>query len=82
VNTTLWVLVISLVINSVIGLYYYLRIIVAMYTRPEEKTEETSPGFSFSGGFALGLLTLLLVWFGTAPSGILNLIKTLVTSLS
>lgn len=81
INTTLWLPVICLIVNSVIGLYYYLRIIVAMYTGSEGGSEVMA-GFSFSGGFALGILTILLVWFGVAPSGILNLINSLVTSLS
>jgi NADH-quinone oxidoreductase subunit N len=82
INNTMWLLVICLVINSVIGLYYYLRIIVAMYTKPETGRKKSAVGFNLSGGFALGLLTLLLVWFGIAPAGILNLIKSLVSSLS
>ncbi len=82
VNTALWVLVISLVINSVIGLYYYLRIIAAMYSRPESDVSKSAAGFTLSSGFALGILTLLLIWFGVAPAGLLNLIKSLVTGLS
>ncbi len=82
INNTMWLLVICLVINSVIGLYYYLRIIVAMYTKPEAEENKSAAGFTLGSGFALGLLTLLLVWFGVAPAGILNLIKALVTSLS
>lgn len=82
VNKAMWLLVICLVVNSVIGLYYYLRVIVAMYSRPESEEKRSYTGFTLSSGFALGILTLLLVWFGVAPAGILNLIKILVTSLS
>ena len=35
VGSGLWLLVIMLVINSALGLFYYLRIIAAVYTRPE-----------------------------------------------
>ncbi len=82
VNTGMWLLVISLVINSVIGLFYYLRIIVAMYSKSDSSEERPFPGFTLGSGFALGILTILLIWFGVAPAGILNLIKSLVTSLS
>ncbi len=82
VNTEIWLLVISLVINSVVGLYYYLRIIVAMYSKPDSSEERRFPGFTLGSGFALGILTILLVWFGVAPAGILSLIKSLVASLS
>ena len=34
VNSRLWLLVVLLVINSVIGLFYYLRIITALYRQP------------------------------------------------
>jgi len=82
VNTEMWLLVISLVINSVLGLYYYLRIIVAMYSKPDTSEDRPFPGFTLGSGFALGILTILLVWFGVAPAGILSLIKSLVASLS
>jgi NADH-quinone oxidoreductase subunit N len=82
VNTALWVLVFALVINSVIGLYYYLRVIVAMYSKQDSEKKVSFTGFTFSSGFALGILTLLLIWFGVAPSGLIGIIKTLVASLS
>ncbi len=82
VNMGMWLLVISLIINSVIGLFYYLRIIAAMYTKPDTSEEHSFPGFTLGSGFALGVLTILLVWFGVAPSGILTLIKSLVAGLT
>ena len=36
VGSALWALVIVLVANSAIGLYYYLRVVVAMLQKPEE----------------------------------------------
>lgn len=82
VNAGMWVLVISLVINSVIGLFYYLRIIAAMYSKPDTSEVPRLPGFTLGSGFALGILTILLIWFGVAPTGILTLIKSLVAALS
>jgi len=37
VSTSLWLLVFILVANSAIGLFYYLRIVVALYTRSGEQ---------------------------------------------
>ncbi len=84
VGTSLWLLVVILVINSVIGLYYYLRIISSMYTKPEEaKVEKTAlnPTYSIGGGLALSMLFLLLIWFGVYPTGLIELIKIMVGGL-
>jgi len=78
VNSSLWLLVIVLVISSVIGLYYYLRVITAMYTHPDSTAAKLpSHSFSISGSIALGILTILLIWFGIFPDGILTVIRSI-----
>lgn len=42
VGAALWALVILLIATSVIGLFYYLRIIVTLYSKPEEGTPGTT----------------------------------------
>ena len=82
IGSTMWLLSIVLVLSSVIGLYYYLRIITAMYSRKEDgETEKKSPVFSLGGSVALAFLTLFLVWLGVFPSGLMSLIKTFVSRL-
>ena len=83
VGSTLWLLVVMLVINSAIGLYYYIRIIVGMYSERDESAESktTVPSFALGGGIILAVLLLLLVWFGVFPAGIMNVIKTMALSL-
>ena len=44
VNMNMWLLVICLIINSVIGLYYYLRIIVSMYSKTNPTEGRSFPG--------------------------------------
>lgn len=83
-NSQQWWLVMILVLTSVIGLYYYLRIIVTMLSRPsnlsdEHITSETS--FSFTDGIALATLTVLLLWIGIYPAGIMNTIILLADSI-
>ena len=87
VHSSEWLLVIVLVVSSVIGLYYYLRIITAMYSKAEESeekegTETTSAGISktvsLGGGIALSALTVLLIWYGVFPAGILAIIKMMI----
>ncbi len=76
VGSSKWFLVVILVINSVIGLYYYLRIIASMYTKPDEIVETSKkPSFSLGGGVALAVLTILLIWFGVYPAGLMQLIR-------
>jgi NADH-quinone oxidoreductase subunit N len=80
-------LVIILVANSVLSLYYYVRVIVAMFSRPEGGPA-TAPGnvrsslFSAASGAALALLFLALVWLGVFPSGLIRVIKAAVESLA
>jgi NADH-quinone oxidoreductase subunit N len=71
----LWLLVIVLVGSSVIGLFYYLRIIVAMYQPPSEEAGQAAvPALPLAGGIVLALLSLALVWLGVYPTSLLQMI--------
>ncbi len=78
VDAQLWTLLIILVINSVIGLFYYLRIVTAMFDQSEDTEQQTSPLFHLAGSTALAVLTILLVWFGVNPAETMELIRSLV----
>jgi len=79
IGRALWALVIILVVNSTIGLYYYLRIIVAMYKRVEEDEAGGSlrpaSAVSLASGLALLVLVMLTIWFGVSPSGLIELVR-------
>jgi NADH-quinone oxidoreductase subunit N len=78
VQSSLWGLVLLLVLNSVIGLFYYLRIIVAMTAAPLPSTdvgESPPPSLSWEGPAVLAALTVLLIWLGLFPHGIISLIQ-------
>ncbi|MEO7861908.1 MAG: proton-conducting transporter membrane subunit, partial [Nitrospirales bacterium] len=81
VQSALWVLLILLVINSVIGLFYYLRIIVWMSTVPEEAQPRMIaipvPGVSWAEQVVLTMLTILLVWLGLYPTPFIRVIQSL-----
>jgi NADH-quinone oxidoreductase subunit N len=63
-------LVILAVINAIIGIFYYLRVIVAMYFKDAERNEvQSSPYFNFVLGFS-AIVTILL---GVYPGFISNL---------
>jgi NADH-quinone oxidoreductase subunit N len=59
-------LVVAAVLNSVVSVYYYLRIVVAMYfrERPEPAVGYASP----ATGVAVALLALLVLLLGIYPS--------------
>lgn len=74
----LWVLLFILAASSVIGLYYYLRIVVAMFSAIEEPVKEQQPMFS-GVWLLLALLAVALVWLGVFPQAMLDMINGWVT---
>jgi NADH-quinone oxidoreductase subunit N len=77
-SSSSWALILILVVSSVIGLFYYLRIVVAVFSDLPEATGKPQPStFSLPllGGYTLVVLAILLVWFGVYPSQLLNLIR-------
>jgi NADH-quinone oxidoreductase subunit N len=87
VNANMWFLLAVLVINSVIGLFYYLRIIVTQY-KPLEGPQAISqmplgfaPSLSLSGGFIMALLFFFLLWAGVYPSPFIVVVKAMVSVL-
>lgn len=68
-----WALVLTLVITSVAGLYYYLRIVVALYSAQPQHS--FAPVVSQAGTFVVVALSIALVWFGFYPAPLLNLVR-------
>jgi len=75
IGSSLWLLVAILVVNSIIGIYYYLRVIAAMFLeRPAG--EQTGPiGLSRTGSLVMWVLVILLVWWGVYPAPVIALIE-------
>jgi len=74
-NAQAWPLIVILVATSVAGLFYYLRILVALYADPPEHAAPVL-AVSPSATLVLAVLALLLIWFGVYPTPLLNLIRT------
>ncbi|HTH98915.1 MAG TPA: NADH-quinone oxidoreductase subunit N [Stellaceae bacterium] len=72
------ILVAALVLGSVIGLYYYLRIVVAMAAPASQDASTAGRGPVLAGSVVLGVLLILLVTFGAYPSPIIDLIRSTV----
>lgn len=65
----IWLVVLA-VVNAIIGIFYYLRVIVAMYFKNEERNEiQSSPYFNF----VLGFSALITIVIGVYPGIISNL---------
>jgi len=67
----LMVLVFAMIINSVIGLYYYLRVITTMFSAAHE-TE--LPALSVTGNITLSLIALSILILGVYPGWLINII--------
>lgn len=72
-DSRLWGLLFAIIVGSGLGLYYYLRIIVAMSTSVEATASE--PAQYFISTAILVFLTILLVWFGVYPTLLVNVIQ-------
>jgi NADH-quinone oxidoreductase subunit N len=74
-ESSLWALVVVLVINSAIGLFYYLRIIGALFERTEEHITQHIVPASRTGSTVLACLLALLILLGVYPGPMIGIIK-------
>lgn len=84
IGSALWLLVVVLVLSSAIGLYYYLRVVVIMFSPlPEHPAaelraaESRPPSLALGSGLALAVLLVLLVWLGVFPAQFINMLQSL-----
>lgn len=85
VNSERWLLVVMLALNSAIGLYYYIKLIAAMFEQQSESErksiEELHPYFYIVSGVTLLLLTGALLWLGIYPNGMVTLIRSVLAQI-
>lgn len=81
VGSGLWLLVTVLIVSSTIGLFYYLRVVIALFAGKDEVTVDTQApaGASVFAGIVLVALFIFLFWAGMFPSGLVEIIQNLVT---
>jgi NADH-quinone oxidoreductase subunit N len=83
VHSSLWFLVSMLVLSSVIGLFYYLRILLAMF-QPQAAVSEDKTFISSklapAGGLLLAMLFSALLWLGIYPGPLIEIISKLAIS--
>jgi NADH-quinone oxidoreductase subunit N len=74
-SSSLWPLLVVLAVNSGIGLFYYLRILVAMYSMSEGVTLFGEPKVPVAAGVALVGLVAGVLWLGLYPAPIVRLLR-------
>lgn len=72
VNSGVWLLVVSLIINSIIGLYYYLRVVTTMFSTSGDKSMQQ---ISLTGSIILSLIAIGILWVGLFPQQIIHYIR-------
>jgi NADH-quinone oxidoreductase subunit N len=79
VGSALWLLVWALVLSSSIGLFYYLRVIVALYAEPAAGIPAARVRtWSWGGGAVLAVLAFLLIGLGIYPGPAIRAIEVMV----
>ena len=70
----LW-LAILMAVNSVIGAYYYLKVIIVMYMREYKGTQPAdSGGLSATAAMVVAVAALITLYLGLAPNRILDIV--------
>ncbi len=76
VHTQLWSLLAVMVISGVIGLFYYLNIILVMSMKPSDDAMAVSIlAISIPNRLAIAMVSLPILAFGVAPSPLIALLK-------
>ena len=73
-SNLLW-LAILMAVNSVIGAYYYLKVIIVMYMRDYKGTQPAdSSGLSATAAMVVTVAALITLYLGLAPNHILGIV--------
>jgi len=72
----LMILVFSMIINSVIGLYYYLRVITTLFSTAGETS---LPELSLTGNFTLAVIGVSILILGIYPGWLIDIIVKFIT---
>ena len=84
----LWTLLLILAASSAISLYYYLRVVVAMYSGVDPARQrgthdplDATPPFAASVGAILAILAVVLIFIGLYPEPMAAFVQTITQSL-
>jgi NADH-quinone oxidoreductase subunit N len=77
IKAALWLPVVVLALTSGIGLFYYLRVVVAIFAPPPQAPVPAAE-LPLAGGLTLAGLAVMLVWLGLLPSPLFELIRNMI----
>jgi NADH-quinone oxidoreductase subunit N len=77
VNTASWLLLGALIVGSGIGLYYYLRVMINLFTRIDGAPAADATTSMNASGYIVMLMTVLVVWGGIYPQPLLEFLSKL-----
>lgn len=69
------------ILGSLISVYYYLRVLVAFYVRPDEEAARRQPKRSLSLGLALAVAAFFVLQLGILPNAWLDVTQSALRSL-
>ncbi len=79
IGSSLWLLVVLLATSSVLGLFYYLRLIAVLFDQQEKGNEMSALSkIPLAGHLTLAALALLLLGLGLFPGPLIELLQKLV----
>ncbi len=88
VDAGLWWLVLALIANSVVSLYYYLRLFVTLFgevaepaTAPQQETVQRPECVNWTTVCSLGFVASIILVLGVYPSPLMELIRDSVSNL-
>ncbi len=74
VQSALWLPLAALVVGSIIGIFYYLRIVITMFRQPQSESFSIVPA-TRSATLILAVLGILLVILGLYPGPLIQIIE-------
>jgi NADH-quinone oxidoreductase subunit N len=71
-----WLLIWLLIINSAIGLYYYLKVVYTIF-KPSENAFQAGEKIlvPIGSSFVLAIAFIGIIWLGIAPGGLISFIE-------
>lgn len=73
-----WLLAVVLVLSSVVGLYYYLRVVTTMFSGTRDLLPEPPARYPVFLGISmvvLSVLTFALIWLGIYPDSVIGIVQ-------
>lgn len=68
-----WVLPVIGILTVIISIYFYMKVVVSLYLRPQE-AGPAIPRAEASGALAGAVILILLLWLGLLPGSVLTLV--------